>query len=322
MQFYRFFSGFMGKCFKGDILMVTKKVILGVWENNYVILHAEEGEVDSRYIEVSFKDEVFNNLDLSGKSVTFYAQKPDKTQFFNVCTVNTTTNTATVELTSEALNMPGVLNCEFQIFDSNNVLLKVGGLKVVVDSEIDFSDAQESSSSADVITVIMNSIGDLRELTTTEKSSLVGAVNELDSRVVPISKGGTGAETAVAARTNLEVLKGYSLYHNSSGTQSTVVLSDNISNYSLITIHFKDDGGVSNSVTFLADGLSAVNLTSVTIGYGSAKSYNKNVQLNFTQNTITWNQNKALFIFKSGETPTSEMGSNYLKIIKVVGYKY
>ena len=46
--------------------MVTKKIRLKIWEDNYVTLHTEKGEVDSRYIEVAFKDENLNNLDLTG----------------------------------------------------------------------------------------------------------------------------------------------------------------------------------------------------------------------------------------------------------------
>lgn len=43
----------------------------------------------------------------------------------------------------------GILECEFQIFYSNDLLLKVNGLKIIVTSKGDFSEAIESTSITD-----------------------------------------------------------------------------------------------------------------------------------------------------------------------------
>ncbi len=301
--------------------MVTKKIKLKIWEDNYVIVHTEKGEVDSRYIEVAFKDENFNNLDLTGKSVTFFAQKPDETQIFNVCTVNTTTNTATVELTSEALNMAGVLICEFQIFDSNNVLLKVGGLRVVVASEVDFNEAAESSSSADVLTVIMNSIGDLSMLTTTEKSNLVGAVNELDAKVMPISQGGTGDTTATGARTNLEVKKEFSLYSNNSGTSGTVALSDSSANYDKLVVYYFNDDSHCFSVEIASANGKTTNLITNRVLNSNSTLYVKASQVSISGSTITFDGNYGYVRITSSSVNIS-VSDQKIKIYKVVGYKY
>lgn len=303
--------------------MVTKKINLKIWENNYVTLHTEKGEVDSRYIEVSFKDEYLNNLSLSGKSVTFYAQKPDKTQIFNVCTVNTTTNTATVELTSEALNMAGILSCEFQIFDSNNVLLKVGGLKVIVDSEIDFNEAAESSSSADVITVIMNSIGNLSSLTTTQKSNLVGAINELDARVTPVSKGGTGGTTASAARTNLEVMKAFSIYSNSSGTQGTVSFNTGYTTaeFEYIRVFYKVEDKRADTMVKAAEG-NKVNLITAHCSTNDSYMYiNARTMTLSASSLIPDNAANGYMRYKSSGG-TTYLGTDIIYITDVIGYKY
>ncbi len=330
MQLFTFFGGFIGKYFKGEIFkMVTKKIRLKIWENNYVTLHTEKGEVDSRYIEVSFKDENLNNLNLSGKSVTFFAQKPDKTQIFNYCTVNTTTNTATVELTSEALNMAGVLICEFQVFDSNNVLLKVGGLKIIVDSEIDFNEAAESSSSADVITVILNSIGNLSLLTTTEKSSLVGAVNELDSRVVPISKGGTGGTTDTAARTNLGVMKGYTIYSNASGTQDTITYATGYTTdeFDFMEIQYFCKVSTSpsiwsrSSVKTLCNTGWRINMVAMYHDGTTFNSFTRTVEFGTSSLSLVSNT-RGQMAYKSSSSGSVDNHTDNIFITQVVGYKY
>lgn len=300
--------------------MVTKKVNLRIWEDNYVALHTEKGEVDSRYIEVSFKDENLNNLNLTGKSVTFYAQKPDQTQIFSVCTVNTTTNTATVKLTSEALNMSGVLICEFQIFDSNNVLLKVGGLRIIVASDVDFGEALESSSSADIVTVIMNSIGDLSSLTTTAKSSAVAAINELNAKVIPISQGGTGATAATGARTNLEVFKEYSLYSNESGTNGTVPLSDSAAGYDKLTIYYRHNDGEYLSMDIYEPNDKNSLLFSVKFKENN-NTYLSSAKIGISGTSITWTGDHGYNRLQTSPSITATNGF-YLSIIKVVGYKY
>lgn len=141
--------------------MITKQVNLNTWSTNNVVVYANSGEVDSRYIEISFKDEEENNIDLSGRHVTIYIQKPDNTTIFNYCTVNTSNNTAVVELTSQALSVPGILECEFQIFDGENKLLKVRGLKIFVSTNKDFSEAVESISESNVLASLINDVKEI-----------------------------------------------------------------------------------------------------------------------------------------------------------------
>ena len=138
--------------------MTTKTISLKVWENNNLTLLANQGEVNSRYIEASFKNQSDSNISLSGKTVTFYALKPDGTKIFNNCEINTSSNTATVMLTSQMSATKGVLECEFQIFDSNNVLLKANGIKIIVSSKGDFSEAIESTSEFNALTSAINEL--------------------------------------------------------------------------------------------------------------------------------------------------------------------
>ena len=52
--------------------------------------------------------------------------------------------------------------------------------------------------------------------------------------ILPVGKGGTGGSSAKSARTNLGVMTETLLYRNSSGTISTITLSDSYKNYDYI----------------------------------------------------------------------------------------
>ena len=54
-------------------------------------------------------------------------------------------------------------------------------------------------------TLHTNEVGDLNNLTTTVKTNLVGAINDVNGKTIPITQGGTGATSASDARTNIDV---------------------------------------------------------------------------------------------------------------------
>lgn len=308
--------------------MITQKISLNTCEINHVIVYANEGEVQCRYIEVLFKDDEANDVNLSGYDVTFYAKKPDGTSIYNSCTVDTVNNTATVELTSQTLSVSGVLECEFQIWSGSGTLLKVGGLKIAVAPEKGFSGAIESTNEFNVLTSAINeargfssSIGDLDDLTTTEKSTVVGAINEVNGKVVPISKGGTGAENKTQARTNLEVKKEYVLYNNLSGSSSTINLSDSISNYSSIGVYYytESNGECANYNKF-EPGANPVLLFSTRINDAGSECFVKTVKTTFSGNTISFSYGYQLIV--GGYNDNLFTSNSAIKIYKVVGYKY
>lgn len=336
--------------------MITQKISLNTCEINHVIVYANEGEVQCRYIEVLFKDDEANDVSLSGYDVTFYAKKPDGTSIYNSCTVDTVNNTATVELTSQTLSASGVLECEFQIYNGSGTLLKVGGLKIAVAPEKGFSGAIESTDEFNVLTSAINeargfsnSIGDLDDLTTTEKSTIVGAINEIqgatgdignlanltttekstvvgainevNGKVVPISKGGTGAENKTQARTNLEVKKEYVLYNNLSGSNSTITLSDSISNYSSIEVyyHTESNGECSNYNKFVP-GANPILLFSARINDAGSECFIKTVKTTFSSSTVSFAYGYQLIV--GGYNDNLFTSNSAIKIYKVVGYKY
>lgn len=283
--------------------MITKQVSLNTWSTNNVVVYANSGEVNCRYIEVSFKDENQNNISLIKRNVTFYVKKSDNTTIFNYCTINTTNNTAVVELTSQTLSVPGILECEFQIFDENNLLLKVNGLKIFVSNSSDFSQAIESSSESNVLTSLINDvkensekIGNLVDLTTTEKSTVVGAINELDGKII----------------------SAHILYSNYSGTNSTITLSDNISNYNYIEIYyFKDLNQIISAKIYDPNGKAAT-LGSVT--YYSNTLFLRSAIVDINGTTVTWRTSDSGF----GTVTSSSCGvsnEQVFLISQVIGYK-
>ena len=224
--------------------MVYKNIDLKIWESNYVTLYAQQGEVDSRYIKVSFKDNDLNNLDLTGKTVTIYAKKPDNTQIFNTCTINEDDNTATVKLTSQFLSSEGIVECEFQIFEGSKILLKVNGLKIIVFCAEDFSYAIESTSeynallkSIEQAQTFADNTGDVSNLNTVNKSSIVGAINELVSNEGDITNLNTANKTSLVAAVNeLKGNEGNITGLNTSNKESIVdAVNELVSNIGSIT---------------------------------------------------------------------------------------
>lgn len=134
--------------------MVNKEISLKVWEENRVLIYAVQGEIDARKLKISFIEQNGNNLNLEGKSVTLYVRKPDGTHIYNNCSIDV--NTAIVTITSQMVSTTGFLECEFQIFDSENLLLKINGLKIMVTSKGEFSQAIESTSEYNALTDALN----------------------------------------------------------------------------------------------------------------------------------------------------------------------
>lgn len=309
--------------------MITKQVSLNTWSTNNVVVYSNSGEVDSRYIEISFKDEEENNIDLSGRNVTIYIQKPDSTTIFNYCTVNTSNNTAVVELTSQTLSAPGILECEFQIFDGENKLLKVRGLKIFVSNSNDFSQAAESISESNVLTSLINdvnenseAIGDLVNLNTIEKNTVVDAINEVSSKTIPISQGGTGGITATDARTNLNIMKSTILYNNIEGTNGTIILRENSSNFAYIDVFFKANGGYWMSQRIFEPNGKGLHLFDC-----SAYSPTNTVMIFtsviiFSETSVTWNNDNDSFTAINQSNEHNINFSRGLYINKIVGYSY
>ena len=153
-------------------------------------------------------------------------------------------------------------------------------------------------------------------------------VSSFTQGTIPISKGGTGGETATEARTNLEVTKEYVLYENASGTSSTITLSESIFNFQRLKIYFCNMSNLRmassadiNVVTTLSNNGAILSFCYPGLtGESVTGFYISGAYIVFSSdNVITFSRNYGMSITPSNIQLTNTI---LIKIKKVVGYKY
>ena len=136
--------------------MTTENIALQAWRKDIsYILHAVQGESDSRTFHFILYDQTGAVISPAGKTVSFYVQKPDG----NIVMMATTTSgsTISVTLTLQACAVPGVMPCWIQLVDENGDDLRVDSLLLEVQT-CDFEGAVESSSE---FTALQEALGDV-----------------------------------------------------------------------------------------------------------------------------------------------------------------
>ena len=104
--------------------MIYKQITLNPWEPPLGEIRVIQEEADSRDLIINLIDDNGSPLDLTGKTVSAYIQKPDNTMIYNSCRVEG--NQATVTLTLQMMAVSGLTKlCELQIVDTDNHTLKV-----------------------------------------------------------------------------------------------------------------------------------------------------------------------------------------------------
>lgn len=104
--------------------MIYKQITLNPWEPPLGEIRVIQEEADGRDLIINLIDDNGSPLDLTGKTVSVYIQKPDNTMIYNSCEVEG--NQATVTLTLQMMAVSGLTNlCELQIIDTDNHTLKV-----------------------------------------------------------------------------------------------------------------------------------------------------------------------------------------------------
>ena len=104
--------------------MVYKEIeIDSTWQQPLGEIRVIQEEADGRKLIIHLYDNG-TPLDLTGKTVSVYIQKPDNTMIYNSCDVEG--NQATVTLTLQMMAVSGLTKlCELQIIDTDNHTLKV-----------------------------------------------------------------------------------------------------------------------------------------------------------------------------------------------------
>lgn len=169
---------------------------------------------------------------------------------------------------------------------------------------------------------VSTSIGDLNNLNTTEKSNIIGAINEINTKTIPISQGGTGATTSSSAISKLGV-SGTVLYSNESGTTGTITLSKPYTNFSRIGVYAKgqyDNDSIYNEMR--------TSISYMTLGCTSFNNSNYDMlvwrlaYITFSGNTISFLTNGAASFFVGSGHYLESATTDGLKITRVVGYNY
>ena len=104
--------------------MVYKEIeIDSTWQQPLGEIRVIQEEADGRELRIYLYDNG-SPLDLTGKTVSVYIQKPDNTVIYNSCEVEG--NQATVTFTLQMMAVSGLTKlCELQIIDTDNHTLKV-----------------------------------------------------------------------------------------------------------------------------------------------------------------------------------------------------
>lgn len=172
-------------------------------------------------------------------------------------------------------------------------------------------------------------IGNLSDLTTTNKTNIVSSINEVNGKFpISIANGGTGGTTATEARTNLGVRTAEQLYYNADGSAGTIELSSSIENYDMLQIFYWSyhDGKWLDSKTIYNNHVSSVT-AALNATFSAMLSATENRMLLYSHNifingdTLTWgNMYTATLTATAASLVVTE--SDTFKISRIFGYKY
>ena len=183
--------------------MTTKSITLNVWQPNDVRVQVNQGEVNSRFLEIKILDKkkAFN---LTGKTVIFYATKPDGNLIFNYCEIiDAQKGLINLAMTSQMSIVPGIMrDCEIDILDDELTKLKVKGLSIEIIRCTDFESAIESTSE---FTVLDEALADVKKVMDAySEENIMGKIMSMDGEGCGLDAdlldGKHGSEYATAAQ--------------------------------------------------------------------------------------------------------------------------
>ena len=187
--------------------MIYKQITLNPWEPPLGEIRVIQEEADGRDLIINLIDDNGSPLDLTGKTVSVYIQKPDNTMIYNSCEVEG--NQATVTLTLQMMAVSGLTKlCELQIVDTANHTLKVTlpPLRIVksssvgaVESTDEFSRLAEALNEANNATGIASEAADkANEAAQSANTAAQAANTAAQSANTAADAAATAAESANA----------------------------------------------------------------------------------------------------------------------------
>lgn len=145
---------------------------------------------------------------------------------------------------------------------------------------------------------------------------------------VSIANGGTGGITDTAARTNLGVMKGYTIYYNASGTQDTVNYNtgyttdefDFMEIYYFCKVSSSPNIWVRRSVKTLCGTGWRTNMVAMYHDGTTFNSFTRTVEFGASSISLVSNT-RGTMAYKSSSSGSVSTSDN-IYIAQVVGYKY
>ena len=181
--------------------MVYKEIeIDSTWQQPLGEIRVIQEEADGRELKIYLYDNG-SPLDLTGKTVSVYIQKPDNTMIYNSCDVEG--NQATVTLTLQMMAVSGLTKlCELQIVDTDNHTLKVTlpPLRIVKSSSVGAVEStDEFSRLAEALNEANNATGIASEAADKANEAAQSANTAAQAANTAAQSANTAADAATSA---------------------------------------------------------------------------------------------------------------------------
>ena len=181
--------------------MVYKEIeIDSTWQQPLGEIRVIQEEADGRELRIYLYDNG-SPLDLTGKTVSIYIQKPDNTMIYNSCEVEG--NQATVTLTLQMMAVSGLTKlCELQIVDTDNHTLKVTlpPLRIVKSSSVGAVEStDEFSRLAEALNEANNATGIASEAADKANEAAQSANTAAQAANTAAQSANTAADAAASA---------------------------------------------------------------------------------------------------------------------------
>ena len=181
--------------------MIYKQITLNPWEPPLGEIRVIQEEADGRDLIINLIDDNGTPLDLTGKTVSVYIQKPDNTMIYNSCEVEG--NQATVTLTLQMMAVSGLTKlCELQIIDTDNHTLKVTlpPLRIVKSSSVGAVEStDEFSRLAEALNEANNATGIASEAADKANEAAQSANTAAQAANTAAQSANTAADAATSA---------------------------------------------------------------------------------------------------------------------------
>lgn len=178
----------------------TYSLVIDIKRNIYEQITLKQEDTKSRYLSITLTDDNLP-LNLTSHTVKVFILKPDNTKVFNnVNILDATQGKIEIELTTQALALPGEIKIELAIYGVDTSILSTKIFSVNVEKTLRDDTAIESSNEFSALT---NALGDI-ELAK-ESVGIVGSVNnELKKNITDGNKLHTDLNSDITNATNIK----------------------------------------------------------------------------------------------------------------------